>query len=73
LPNEFERRLEALENRTVFSQRGTYEGLVSMLDAGLLQIPELTDTELWWIVAGKEETMPSEAEQDIRLAGVRHK
>ena len=69
--NEFERRLEALESRTVGSQRSTYEGLLAMLGAGLLSIPELTDTELWWILAGQAETRPDDAEVERRAAEVR--
>jgi len=70
LYNNLDRRLGALEGRAVTHRRGTYAGLVALCEAGLLAIDDLTDTELWWIVAGKAEPMPSEAEQDIRLAVV---
>ncbi len=68
--NEFERRLEALEGRTGGSQRGTYEGLLALLGDGTLKIPELTDTEMWWILAGRAETVPDDAEVERRAVEV---
>ena len=68
--NNLDRRLGALEGRAVTHQRGTYAGLVALCEAGVLQIEHLTDTELWWLIAGKAEPMPSEAEQDRRMADV---
>ncbi len=63
-------RLAALEGRAVTNRRGTYSGLVALCEAGVLVMSDLTDTELWWLIAGKAEPMPSEAEQDRRLADV---
>ncbi len=71
MPNEFERRLGALEAKVATNQRGTYAGLNALLDAGLLVMNDLTDTELWWLICGREEDAPSdEAEVERRLADV---
>ncbi len=63
-------RLEALEGRTVTHQRGTLPGLLALYAARLLDVPNFTDQELWWVIAGKEEPMPSDAEIERRLADV---
>ena len=66
--DSIERRLETLEAKVATNQRGTYAGLVALCEAGVLQIEHLTDTELWWIIVGKAEPMPDDAEVDRRLA-----
>jgi len=67
---DIERRLEELEGKAVTHQRGTYGGLVALCEAGLLDMPQLSDVELWWLIAGKAETMPDDAEVERRLADV---
>ena len=52
------RRLEALEALEVTSQRRSLRGLVGLYAAGLLKIEHCTDTELWWLLTGKEEPFP---------------
>ncbi len=68
MARDIERRLEALEGRAVTNQRGTLPGLLALYAAGLLDVPNFTDQELWWVIAGKEEPMPDDAEVERRLA-----
>ena len=70
MASDIERRLGVLESRSGSNQRGTYEGLLALCEAGLLSMPELTDEELWWLLAGREEAMPDDAVVEKRLADV---
>jgi hypothetical protein len=63
-----DRRLKALESHAISNRRSTYRGLVTLCESGKLDMPDLTDTELWWLIAGKEEPLPDDAEQERRLA-----
>ena len=69
--NDIERRLVSLEGRWGVNQRGAYDGLVALYDAGVLTMNDLSDQELWWIIVGRAEDAPSdEAEFERRLADV---
>jgi len=71
LHNSIERRLFALEGKLGVNQRGTYAGLVALHDAGLLTVTDMTDQELWWLVAGREEDAPLDEEEfERRLVDV---
>jgi hypothetical protein len=62
------KRLAALERGlTPTIQRSTYGGLVTLIEAGTLDMSQLTDTELWWLCVGRAEPMPTDAELDRRL------
>lgn len=71
--NSNNRRLSALEGKvTPTIQRSTYSGLVAMLEAGALDMAQLTDTELWWLSVGRAEPMPADVELDRRLEAIVH-
>jgi len=61
-----EQRLTALEQHQAEKlARMDYEQLIAYIKAGLLKeadFERLTDEQLWWIVAGREEPLPGESE-----------
>ncbi len=52
------RRLDRLESAVVPTIRATLPGLVQLCTDGSLTIAQLTDTELWWLFSGKQESFP---------------